>query len=103
MTLKNKITTTFPLGTTATLYKVGASDLTSLSVSPSSVDSSNEITFSGAVSAVDGDLLVVVGNSAIEGDQMRDYYAKIKLTKTSSSPIELFAVNTIVADSKAHN
>lgn len=103
VTLKNKISTSFPLGATATLYKVGASDLTSLSVSPSSVDSSNEITFSGAVSAVDGDLLVVVGNSAIEGDQMRDYYAKIKLTKTSSSPIELFAVNTIVADSKAHN
>ena len=103
VTLKNKISTSFPFGTTATLYKVGASDLTSLSVSPSSVDSSNEITFSGAVSAVDGDLLVVVGNSAIEGDQMRDYYAKIKLTKTSSSPIELFAVNTIVADSKAHN
>jgi len=103
VTFKNNITTSFPLGSTATLYKVDASDLTSLSVTPASIDSSKNVTFSGSVSAVDGDILVVVGNSSIEGDQMRDYYAKIKLTKTSSTPIELFAINTVIADSKAHN
>jgi hypothetical protein len=103
VTFKNNITTSFPIGSTATLYKIGVSNLTSMSVNPVSVDSLTSVTFSGSVSAVNGDVLVVVGNSAIEGDQMRDYYSKIKLTKTSSSPIELFAINVVVADSKAHN
>jgi hypothetical protein len=85
------------------LYKVGTSDLNSLSVTPVSIDAYNKVTFSGAVTAVTDDLLIIVGNSAVEGDQIRDYYAKIKLTKTSNTPIELFAINTIVADSKAHN
>ncbi len=103
VTFKNALSTSFPIGSTATLYKVGISDLNSLSVNPVSIDAYNEITFSGSVTAVSGDLLIIVGNSAVEGDQIRDYYAKIKLTKTSSTPIELFAINTIVADSKAHN
>ncbi len=103
VTFKNALSTSFPIGASATLYKVGASDLNSLSVTPVSIDAYNKITFSGSVTAVADDLLIIVGNSAVEGDQIRDYYAKIKLTKTSSTPIELFAINTIVADSKAHN
>ena len=103
VTFKNALSTSFPIGSTATLYKVGASDLNSLSVTPVSIDAYNKVTFSGTVTAVADDLLIIVGNSAVEGDQIRDYYAKIKLTKTSSTPIELFAINTIVADSKAHN
>ena len=103
VTFKNALSTSFPIGASATLYKVGASDLNSLSVTPVSIDAYNKVTFSGSVTAVADDLLIIVGNSAVEGDQIRDYYAKIKLTKTSSTPIELFAINTIVADSKAHN
>lgn len=103
VTFKNSVSTSFPLGSTATLYKVGATELNSLSVTPVSIDSATSITFSGSVAANAGDLLVVVGNSAIEGDQIRDYYSKIRLTKTSSSPVELYAINVNVADSKAHN
>ena len=103
VTFKNALSTSFPIGASATLYKVGTSDLNSLSVTPISIDAYNKVTFSGSVTAVADDLLIIVGNSAVEGDQIRDYYAKIKLTKTSSTPIELFAINTIVADSKAHN
>jgi len=98
-------TISFPLGSTATLYKVNVAQnrLDTLGVYPLSVTTNKGITFSGAVSAVAGDLLVVVGNSAIEGDQIRDYFAKIKLTKTTSAPIELFAINATFADSKLHN
>jgi len=106
VTFSNAVNTiSFPAGSTATLYKVNAAQnrLDTLGVYPLSVTSDKGITFSGAVSATAGDLLVVVGNSAIEGDQIRDYFAQIKLTKTTSAPIELFAVNTVFADSKLHN
>ena len=106
VTFSNAVNTiSFPAGSTATLYKVntGQNRLDTLGVYPLSVTGQKTITFSGAVSATAGDLLVVVGNSAIEGDQIRDYFAQIKLTKTTSAPIELFAVNTVFADSKLHN
>ena len=93
----------FPLGSTAAVYKLNGSRLDSLSVHPVSIDTHNSITLSGNVTVSDGDTLIVVGNSAIEGDQIRDYFAKIKLTKSSADPIELYAVNTIFADSKLHN
>ena len=106
VTFDNVVNTiAFPLGSTATLYKVNVaqSRLDSLSVYPLSITGQKTITFSGAVSVSAGDLLVVVGNSSIEGDQIRDYFAKVKLTKTTSTPIELYAVNTVFADSKLHN
>jgi hypothetical protein len=106
VTFSNAVNTiSFPAGSTATLYKVNAAQnrLDTLGVYPLSVTGQKAITFSGAVSATAGDLLVVVGNSAIEGDQIRDYFAKIKLTKTTSAPIELFAINATFADSKLHN
>ena len=93
----------FPLGSTATVYKLNGSQLTSLSVYPVSIDSDNSITLSGNVTVSSGDTLIVVGDSSIEGDQIRDYFAKIKLTKSSADPIELYAVNTVFADSKLHN
>ena len=93
----------FPMGSTAAVYKLDGSNLVSLSVYPVSIDSDNSITLSGNVTVSDGDLLIVVGNSAIEGDQIRDYFAKIKLTKSSADPIELYAVNIVFADSKLHN
>lgn len=106
VTFDNVVNTiAFPLGSTATLYKVNVaqSRLDSLSVYPLSITGQKTIAFSGAVSVSAGDLLVVVGNSSIEGDQIRDYFAKVKLTKTTSTPIELYAVNTVFADSKLHN
>jgi len=96
-------TMSFPLGSTATVYKLNGSQLDSLSVYPLSITAEKTLTLSGNVTVSDGDLLVVVGNSSIEGDQIRDYYIQLKLTKTTSSPIELFAINTVFADSKLHN
>ena len=93
----------FPLGSTATVYKLNGSQLDSLSVYPLSITAEKTLTLSGNVTVSDGDLLVVVGNSSIEGDQIRDYYIQLKLTKTTSSPIELYAINTVFADSKLHN
>jgi len=106
VTFSNAVNTiSFPLGSTATLYKVNTANnrLDTLGVYPLSVTGQKSITFSGNITVSAGDLLVVVGNSAIEGDQIRDYFAKIKLTKTTSAPIELFAVNTVITDSKLHN
>ncbi len=101
---KSKINTTpFPLGSTATVYRLNGSQLDSISAYPTSITGEKSIKMNTEVTLVEGDFLVVVGNSAIEGDQIRDYFAKIKLTKSSADPIELYAVNTIFADSKLHN
>ena len=101
---KSKINTTpFPLGSTATVYRLNGSQLDSISAYPSSITGEKSIKMNASVTLVEGDFLVVVGNSAIEGDQIRDYFAKIKLTKSSADPIELYAVNTVFADSKLHN
>lgn len=91
-----------PLGSVSTLYKVNGSQLDSQSVYPVSV-SGNSVTFSGNVAVLTGNEFVVVANSSVEGDQIRDYYAKLRLTTTTSEPLELFAVNSVFADSKAHN
>lgn len=104
ITFSNVINTiAFPLGATATLYKINGNQLDTLGVYPLSVTGQKSLAVSGNISLSAGDLIVVVGNSAIEGDQIRDYFAKIKLTKTTSAPIELFAVNAVIADSKLHN
>ena len=101
---KSKINTVpFPLGSTATVYRVNGSQLDSISAYPRSITGEKSIKMNSTVTLVEGDFLVVVGNSAIEGDQIRDYFAKIKLTKSSADPIELYAVNTTFADSKLHN
>lgn len=101
VTFTNKLAS-FPIGTTATLYSVNGTTLVSKAVNPTSVNGST-VTFSGNVTASAGDLLVVIGDSSIEGDQIRDYYMKVRISKATTSPIELFAINTIVTDSKAHN
>jgi len=92
----------FPLGTTAALYKLSGSNLVKQSVTVASITSEKVLKLSGTASFTDGDVLVVVANSSIEGDQIRDYFAKINLTKTSSDAIELYAINMSFADSKLH-
>lgn len=94
----------FPLGSTSYLYKINGAQLDALSLTASSISGVKDLTCNTTVSNVaQDDVIVLVADSAIEGDQIRDYYAKIKLTKTDTNPIELFAVNAVVTDSKAHN
>ena len=105
ITFKNNIASmNFPLGTSSFLYKVNGTQLDALSLTASSISGSNQLTCNTNVTGlVQNDLVVLVADSAIEGDQIRDYFAKIKLTKTDTNPIELYAVNAVVTDSKAHN
>ena len=79
-------------------------ELAALSLTASSISGSNELTCNTTVTGlIANDVVVLVADSSIEGDQIRDYFAKIKLTKTDTNPIELYAVNAVVTDSKAHN
>jgi len=105
ITFKNNIASmNFPLGNSSFLYKVNGTQLDALSLTASSISGSNQLTCNTNVTGlVQNDLVVLVADSAIEGDQIRDYYASIKLTKTDTNPIELYAVNAVVTDSKAHN
>jgi hypothetical protein len=94
----------FPLGTNSKLYKINGNQLEILQVTASSVSGTKSLTCSGTVQGVSqNNVVVLVADSAIEGDQIRDYYAKIRLTKTDTNPVELFAINAVVTDSKAHN
>ena len=92
----------FPMG--GALYKVSGSNLVSLSLTVTSISADKQITASGSVTGVNnGDTIVVIANGAIEGDQMRDYYIKVRLTNSSTSEIELYAVNMVFAKSNLHN
>lgn len=92
----------FPIG--GTLYKVSGSTFVTLSLTVTAISGDKQITASGSVTGVnDGDTIVVLANAGIEGDQLRDYYARINLTNSSTSEIELYAVNTVYAKSNLHN
>jgi hypothetical protein len=92
----------FPIG--GALYKVSGSTLVSLSLTVASISGDKQITASGSVTGVsDGDTIVVLANAGIEGDQMRDYYIKVRLTNSDTEEIELYAVNLVFAKSNLHN
>jgi hypothetical protein len=92
----------FPIG--GALYKVSGSTFVTLSLTVTAISGDKQITASGSVTGVnDGDTIVVLANAGIEGDQLRDYYARINLTNSSTSEIELYAVNAVYAKSNLHN
>ncbi len=105
ITFKNDISSmSFPLGASSFLYKVNNTQLDALLLTASSISGSNQLTCNLNVTGLaQDDVVVLVADSSIEGDQIRDYFAKIKLTKTDTNPIELYAINAVVTDSKAHN
>ena len=92
----------FPIG--GTLYKVSGATLVTLGVTVTAISANKQITASGAIAGVsDGNTIVVLANAGVEGDQLRDYYARINLTNTDTSEIELYAVNAVFAQSNLHN
>lgn len=92
----------FPIG--GQLFRVSGSTLVAMNLTVTAISGLNQITASGTVINVSaGNTIVVLGNGAIEGDQMRDYYIKTKLTSTASDEIELYAVNLVFAKSNLHN
>lgn len=92
----------FPIG--GTLYKVSGSTLVTLGVTVTAISADKQITASGSIAGVNnGDTIVVLANAGIEGDQLRDYYARIRLTNSDTSEIELYAINMVYAKSNLHN
>jgi hypothetical protein len=92
----------FPFG--GTLYRVSGATLVTLGVTVTAISGNKQITASGAIAGVsDGNTIVVLANAGVEGDQLRDYYARINLTNTDTSEIELYAVNAVFAQSNLHN
>jgi len=92
----------FPIG--GTLYKVSGATLVTLGLTVTAISGNKQITASGSVTGVNnGDTIVVLANAGIEGDQLRDYYARIQLTNSDTSEIELYAVNAVYAKSNLHN
>jgi hypothetical protein len=93
----------FPIG--SLLYKVSGGNLVSLSRLVTEVIDNNAIRVSASLTGLvnDGDIIVAIANAAIEGDQMRDYYLKLRLTNSNTNEIELYAVNAVFSPSKLHN
>jgi hypothetical protein len=92
----------FPIG--GQLFRVSGATLVTMNLTVTAISGLNQVTASGTVTNVSaGNTIVVIGNGAIEGDQMRDYYIKTKLTTTSSDNVELYAVNLVYAKSNLHN
>jgi hypothetical protein len=76
----------------------------SVSLTVSSISSGNTLTTNTTASTVSvGDELIVIASGAVEGDVIRDYWAKAKLTLSSSDDVELYAVNAVYSDSSLHN
>ena len=93
-----------PFGIGDSLFKLASSSETDLSLTISSVSGRKEITASGTVGGlVVGDTVMAVSDNNINGDDIRDYYAQIALTNASTTPLELYAVNTWFTPSPLHN
>tara|TARA_R110001583_G_scaffold23353_6_gene86410 strand:- start:52 stop:5130 length:5079 start_codon:yes stop_codon:yes gene_type:complete len=114
ITFKNAINNMgFPLGTVGqggsisgtALYKINGNALSPLGLSAVSVSGEKELNCNvsviGKVST--NDEVVLISSSPIEGDPMRDYYIKTKLTSNLTTPLELYAINLIFAKSNLAN
>jgi hypothetical protein len=61
------------------------------------------IRVSGSGVGLFGQTLIAVSNSNINGDHIRDYYAKVELTNDNTNDVELYAVNLSLTPSPMHN
>ena len=92
----------FPIG--GSIYKVSGSTLVDTTLTVSGVASRTSITANTTVSGISvNDNLLIVSNSSIDGDPMRDCYSQVDLTNTDTTPVELYAVNMIFQKSNLHN
>jgi hypothetical protein len=105
ITFKNAINSIgFPVGNTTALFKVSGTNLVPLNLYAVSVSGEKELECHATVSGlVADDEIVLIADSAIEGDSIRDYYLKAKLVNSTTSAHELYAVNFIYAKSNLHN
>jgi len=105
ITFKNAINSIgFPVGNTTALFKVSGTSLVPLNLYAVSINDEKKLECSGTVTGlVADDEIVLIANSAIEGDAIRDYYLKARLVNPTTSAHELYAVNFIYAKSNLHN
>jgi hypothetical protein len=105
ITFKNAINSIgFPIGNTTALFKVSGANLVPLTLYASGITGEKVLQCSGTVSGlVADDEIVLIANSAIEGDAIRDYYLKAKLVNSTTTAHELYAINFIYAKSNLHN
>ena len=61
------------------------------------------IQLDGSAAGTFGTTLIAVSNDEVNGDHMRDYHAKVKLTNDSTSDVELYAVNMNYTPSPLHD
>jgi hypothetical protein len=107
ITFKNAINNmAFPLGTTTAIYKLNSASnrLEPLNLYATAVAGEKQLTCNTTVSGLSqNDEVILIGNSAIEGDAMRSYYLKATFTNSSTSPHEIYAINFIYSKSNLHN
>ena len=114
ITFKNAINNMgFPVGTVGqggsisgtALYKISGNALDPLGLSAVSVSGEKilecNVDVTAKVSA--NDEIVLISSSPIEGDPMRDYYIKATLSSNVTTPIEVYAINLIFAESNLAN
>ena len=105
ITFKNSINSIgFPLGVTTALFKVSGSNLVPLNLYATAIDGDKVLQCNGTVSGVTAnDEIVLIANSSIEGDSIRDYYLKARFVNSTTSKHELYAINFIYTKSNLHN
>ena len=107
ITFKNAINNmSFPLGNTTALFKLNSVDnrLEPLNLYAASVSGEKALTCDSLVGGVVADdEIVLIANSAIEGDTLRNYYLKGTFSNPTTSEHELYAVNFIYSKSNLHN
>ena len=105
ITFKNAINSIgFPLGNTTALFKVSGANLVPLTLFASAITGEKKLECSGTVSGlVADDEIVLIANSSIEGDSIRDYYLKGRFVNSTTSAHELYGINFIYAKSNLHN
>ena len=103
ITLTSRISN-MPIPYEADILKVNGSALDDTNLDVNAITGRKELQADATVTGVsDGDVLVARSQSAMDGDSMRDYYMQIDLEKTSSTAVELYAINTNFDKSNLHD
>lgn len=92
-----------PFGIGDTLKILNASSTTTTNRTIVSVVDRKTLELSDNASGLVGYTIIAISDDIINGDHIRDYYAKIKLTNTNTSDVELYAVNAVYTPSPMHN
>lgn len=105
ITFKNAINSIgFPLGVTTALFKVSGANLVPLSLYAVGINGEKVLECNSTVTGLNAnDQIVLIANSSIEGDAIRDYYLKGRFVNSTTSKHELYAINFIYTKSNLHN